>query len=268
LRAKKNLSQLLTAKRYSGKKTILFVVGCQRSGTTLMTGIFEKDFGTKVYGEFSPLSSRDAEHKIRLNPLDLVQCEIDRAKVPLVVSKPLVETQNTLKLLDFFPNSKALWMYRNYKDVALSNLKHFGMRNGINNLRPIVQSVPLNWRSENVSEVTREMVTTYFSEDMDPYDAAALFWVVRNRFFFELALDRRPTVMMCRYEDLVVNPTKNMRDVYRFLSCAYPSDDICRDIRAESSGKGAHIKLSPAIDLLCRELLGKLDVAYALSRSA
>jgi hypothetical protein len=137
------------------------------------------------------------------------------------------------------------------------------MRNGINNLRPIVQSVPLNWRSENVSETTREIVNKYFGEDMDPYDAAALFWVVRNRLFFELELDRRPTVMMCRYEDLVANPTKMMQGVYRFASCIYPSDGICGDVRSEANAKGAEIGLSPGIDLLCRELLEKLDVLNA-----
>lgn len=260
--AKKRIYQFFDPQGTGDKKAILFIIGCQRSGTTLMTDIFERDFATRVYGEYSKLSSHNRSRKIRLKPLHLVKEEIDKAKVPLVVVKPLVETQNTLKLLSYFDNSKALWMYRDYRAVALSRLQHWGMRNGINGLRAIVQNAPHNWRSENVSEQTRQIALNHFSEEMNPYDAAALFWLARNRLFFELNLDNHPDVMMCKYEDLVTRPKKIMRDLYKFVGCEYPSDEILADVHAESKQKSQSIELCPEVDQLCRELFKKLDAVY------
>ncbi len=244
------------------RKTILFITGCQRSGTTLALRIFERDLDAKIYGEFSELSSDDLQNKIRLNPLNSVKEVIDRDKVSLVALKPLVETQNLLKLLDYFQGSKALWMYRHYKDAAFSNLACFGIRTGINNLRPIVENESQNWRAENISENTRRIVLNHFSEDMNPYDAAALFWFVRNNLFFELNLDDNPNVIMCRYVDLVTSPLRIMKGIYEFIGNDFPGERITSEVHFSSVGKGKSITLSAPIDLLCMNLLKKLDGVY------
>jgi hypothetical protein len=100
-------------------KRIVFIFGCQRSGTTLMQQIFDKDFNTKVYGEFDAKvygeyseTGRSANGKhFRLKPLEEVKAVMDRDRARLIVAKPIVETQNALKLLAYFPGSKALFMY-------------------------------------------------------------------------------------------------------------------------------------------------------------
>ena len=253
----KGIYQKLSVKK-TDQKSILLILGCQRSGTSLMYWIFERDFDTKIYRESSELSSNDV-NKIRLNPLVSVQVAIDKHKVPLVVLKPLVESQRALMLLENLKGAKVLWMYRHYKDVASSNLKAFGIKNGINDLRPIVEKKPDNWRSEHISEYTRSIVLEHFSEDMNPYDAAALFWFVRNRLFFELNLDNNINVMLCRYEDLVAHPADVMQTVYKFVGCAYPGDQIDRDVHRQSIGKGDTTKLSPEIEKVCAELLAGLN---------
>ena len=247
---------------YDGhQKTILFIMGCQRSGTNLMLGVFQKDLSTRTYKEFSELSSDDPQ-QLRLNSLDSVKRAIDQDRVPLVVLKPLVESQNLSRLLDYFDGARALWMYRDFKDVASSNLALFGVQNGIHDLRPIVENRPQNWRSENVSENVREIVREHFSEDMNPYDAAALFWFARNSFFFELDLDKDPRVMMCKYEDLVTDPLDTMTRVYEFIGHDFPGEAITAMVHASSVGRGRSIKLSPEVDLLCREMLGRLNRVY------
>ena len=37
-------------------KTVLFIVGCQRSGTSMIHHLFRLDWDTVTYGEISPLS--------------------------------------------------------------------------------------------------------------------------------------------------------------------------------------------------------------------
>jgi hypothetical protein len=245
------------------RKTILFITGCQRSGTTLAIDIFERDLNTRVYGEFSKVFyDYSQQNKLRIKALSSVKEVIDGDRVPLVVLKPLVESQNLLKLLNYFQGSRALWMYRHYKDVASSNLKFFGAKNGIDNLRPIVENKSGDWRVENISEDTRATVLDHFSEDMDPYDAAALFWFVRNSLFFELNYVDNPNVIMCRYDDLIRNPFRIMKRIYEFIGCDFPGEKIITQVYSSSVGKGKCITLSSKVDLLCMNLLKKLDGVY------
>ncbi|MDL1979634.1 MAG: sulfotransferase domain-containing protein [Deltaproteobacteria bacterium] len=241
---------------------ILFIIGCQRSGTDLILRIFSRDLNTTVYNEGSILSFLEEPKEFRLRPFDSVKRIIEKNRAPLIILKPLVETQNILKLLSYFEGSKALWMYRHYKDVTMSNLKRFGVKNGINNLRPIIENEPQNWRSEYVPERVKKMVLNHFSEDMNPFDAAALFWVVRNSLFFDLNLDKHPDVMMCKYEELVSNPLRNVKKIYEFMSHDFPRDNIVAEVNSNSLGKGENIKLTPEIDRLCNELLEKLNASY------
>ena len=241
------------------EKTIVPILGIQRSGTSMLYWIFERDLATKVYRESSELSSQDKVEKIRLDPLPLVKKRFDRQRASLVVFKPLVESQLAHDLFDAIPGARALWAYRHYQDVASSNLKAFGMDNGVKDLQPFVRNDPANWRSQNSSEETREIIRSFFSEDMNPYDAAALFWWARCRLFFDLGLDSHPRVMLCRYEDLVTEPSLTMRRIYTFLGRQYPGDQIIRDVNPQSIGKGRTSKLSQDIESLCTDLLVRLD---------
>lgn len=243
-------------------KRILFIFGCQRSGTTLLQRIFDEDLDARVYGEFSEISQSGRTENVRLRRLEEVKSIIDRDRARLVVAKPIVETQNALKLLEFFAGSKALFPYRHYAAVVSSNLRLFGRMNGINNLRPIVNGESGNWRAEGLPQELRALVAARFRDGMNPYDAAALFWYLRNRFFFDLGLDRHPAVMPLRYEDLVRDPSGTIEGVYRFLGMDCPRAGAAL-VRGESSGRAKGIELSADIEQLCRELLGRLDRACA-----
>ncbi len=259
LRVYKDLVQKTGLARYDGPTTVVLIQGCQRSGTSLTYWIFERDFNAKIYRESSSLSSNDTAERLRLNPLDDVKAVVAAHNVPLVVLKPLVESQRAPELLEQFDGARVLWLYRHYQDVASSNLKAFGMDNGLNDIRPFVTGEPGNWRSENSSDETRAIIRRHFAEDMNPYDAAALFWFARNQLFFEQGLDDDPRAMLCRYEDLVTRPSEVMRRVYDFVDMPYPGDHIVQDVHPQSVGKGRTSRLSPEVDALCADLLDRLD---------
>jgi hypothetical protein len=146
--------------------------------------------------------------------------------------------------------------------VASSNLRLFGIKNGINDLRPIVENQPDNWRAEKVSDNTRKIILKYFSENMNPYDAAVLFWLARNHPLFELGLDKNPDVRVLRYEDLIMSPVESVSDIYGYLGQNFPGNKIIKEIHSYSIKKGRDIELSPEIDQLAHELLDRLDKAY------
>ena len=258
-RLKKEIYQRFFVPR-SSRKEILFIVGCQRSGTTMMTVLFQRDRSARLYRELSELSSRDREENLRFDPLDEVKRKIDRNRTGFVIAKPLVESQNVTKLLGHFEGSKAIWMVRHYEDVAASNMKMFGAETGISDLRPIVDGLgEKSWRSEKVTDETRRIVLDHFSEKMGNADAAALFWYVRNRFFFDQELGRNERVLLCRYEEMVSDPASFMRKIYRFLGRDYPGDRIVFDVHPRSVKKGKEIGLSPDIKTLCENLWTEMD---------
>ena len=262
---KKRLMQSLAANNAAPKK-ILFIVGCQRSGTTMMLRILERDRQSRVYGEFSELSL--GPNRTLLKPFAEVRKLIDRDPAPFVVVKPLVETQRLPELFEHFPEAKALWMYRHYKDVVSSNLKNFGEGNGVDDLRPIAQRDPANWRSSHASEEVQQIARRFFSEEMSPFDAAALFWYARNSLYFDMDLPNHPRVMISRYNDIVLDPRTKLSEIYRFVDRPFPDDIIRHDIQASSVGKGKAVDLTPEIEELCQQMLARLDQAYQASKSA
>ena len=259
-RAYKGMAQRLSGlSRREQDTDIVFIMGIQRAGTSLMYWVFERDMGVKVYRETSELTSGDALEHVRLNPLPDVKARLARDKAEMVVLKPLVESQRVHELIAAFPGAKVLWQYRHYQDVASSNLKAFGMDNGVKDLRPFIHDDPDNWRSQHSTAETRDTIRHFFREDMNPHDAAALFWWARSRLYFDLNLQSDPNVLLCRYEDLATDPAATMRHIYAFLGRPYPGDHIVRDVHPQSVGKGRVSRLSPEVDALCAELLARLD---------
>lgn len=242
---------------------VLMIVGCQRSGTALLSRLFDADRDCRVFGEFSALSSVGKDG-IRLNPLPDVAAVLSRVPAPLVVMKPLVETQRLRKLLNYFPDAKALFIYRRYADVATSDLGKFGPRNAIDNIRPIAAGDTHNWRSAGATPAVRAHIARFFSESMNPNDAAALFWFARNQLYFDLELAAHADVMLCRYEHLATEPSTLMRRIYDFAAVTCPDLWHTRQARSSSTGTGGSLELLPEVRALCEQLQTRLDAQYEL----
>jgi Sulfotransferase domain len=259
-RASKHLYQSVRW-RALDRPQLLFIVGCQRSGTTLMARLFDADRDCRVFNEFSVLSSAGKDG-IRLNPLPDVAAVVSRVPAPLVVAKPLVETQRVRTLLNYFPGAKVLFMYRRYADVASSDLKKFGQRNAIDNIRPIANGNTHDWRSAGASPAVRAHIARFYSESMSPNDAAALFWFARNQLYYDLELPGRAEVMLCRYENLTADPAAVMRRIYEFSGVACPDLSHTRQVHAGSVTKGKDLELHPEVRELCEQLQVRLDAQY------
>jgi hypothetical protein len=240
-------------------KTVLYIVGCQRSGTSMIHHLFRLDWDSVTYDEVSPLSSGDPVEGLRLNPLPEVKARILADRGPLVVCKPLVESQNLDVLLDLFPAARAIWMYRDYRAVALSSLQYFGRDTGHKDLAPIIAGDASNWRAEKLAPADRDVIRGLYAPDMDPHEAAALFWYARNSLFFSRGLATDPRITTCRYEDLVTRPAEIMAAAYRFLGHRYPGDRIVTDVFAGSGGRGRDLDLSAPVRDLCEGMLARLN---------
>ena len=243
---------------YPAERRTIIVLGCQRSGTSLMLDVFTEDLRTATFPEFSVLSGIGEDGGIRLRPLTEVSAHIERLRAPITVLKPLVESQHAPRLLAHLPNARAVWMFRGFESVAVSDLAYFGRHNGERNLRLLLTNDPPNWRAELVPESTRAVLDEHYAPDMSPYDAAALFWWARNRLFFDLGLDEHPDVFLCGYEALVAAPQRVMRSVYEFSGLEAPARDTTRRIHSSATHRRASSAISDDVKALCEELHARL----------
>jgi len=182
-----------------------------------------------------------------------------RCSGSLIVAKPLVESQRAGKFLDYFPESLAVWSYRHYREVVRSFVKLFD-RAGVNIMKKIIDGED-NWASESVSDESREVVLRFYRPDMSLNDAAALFWLVRNRLYFEQKLDEHPRVTTCRYSRLVTRPDETMRRIYAFVNLPYPGSHLVGGVHEDSRGLGRSLALDPEIETLCQSMWTRLNAA-------
>ena len=237
---------------------IVAILGCQRSGTTLLSRVLDSFTYTRTFGEFSSLSS-ECPNNIRLNALSDVKVTLGKVKAPLIVMKPLVESQNAISLLDTLENITAVWLYRNYLDVALSDLKKFPNTSGRGNLQPILDRDENNWRSQNVPKELVETVKAVYSDSLTELDCACLFWFVRNSLFFYQGLEKREDVVLWKYENLMFEPEKHFSQLSDKLKVNLLDYDFSKTFSKSSIKKESGTKLNVEVERLCQTLMTKLD---------
>ena len=242
----------------AGAQRVLLILGCQRSGTSLLSDLFDEDPRAVTFPEESALTRRGGA-RLRLRPLPEVARHLNRLRAPLVVLKPLAESQRAPELLAGLGGAKALWMYRDYRDVAASLVHTFGAENAVRDLARVLAGDPPSWRSELVPDETRGMLEPLYGPDIRPQDAAALFWWARNMLFFQLDLHERNDVRLLSYEALVERTDAVMGGVYDFLGLPLLSAGLDRAAHTRAVGRGHDVGLSPAVEELCRSLHGRLE---------
>lgn len=267
LRLRKRAHQLLKF-RPGADKPALFIVGCQRSGTSLIHHLLRLDFDTVTYDEESPLSAADPVEGLRWAPLPEVAARFRADRAAFIVAKPLVESQNLDRLLEAFPGSRALWMYRDFRAVARSNVAYFPAGTSHRDLAPIVDGEQANWRCERLGDDARALVASLYRPDLPAHDAAALFWFARNSLLFDRGLDRDPRVRLCRYEELLADPEGVMRCVYGFLGRPWPGARIVADVEPAPSRAPRPLDLEPDIARACNVMLARLDASPRITPPA
>ncbi len=245
---------------------VLFIVGCQRSGTTMLSRLLDRDLRSHSFDEQSKLSTHDPQRLV-WDSLEDVKWKLLGGNAPLVVAKPLVESHRIGELLDTVPNSRAVWMYRNPLDVVSSNLKRFGKDNGVSDIHPILENIS-DWRSAGCTENTRNVIRRLYHPDSinSLADAAALFWLSRNHLFFNQNLQADNRVIAVRYERFVKDPERGINGIYQFLNLESPSITISAKVSNSSVGKGSSIQISTPIKELCLQQLADLD-AVAITQN-
>jgi len=240
----------------------LIILGSQRSGTSILSSVIGELKDCKHFAETNVAINSDDRKEggqtIRLKKLEEVGeifKNINNKK--LIVFKPLVESQNTEELLDFFEDSIAFWTYRNYRDVIASNLKKWDKPTAKIYFGPIINKSSLNWRSENLTDKCYDIFNTFYDPEMTSADATALFWLLRNQLFFEQKLENNKNVSLINYESLVNDGNYLQAKLDRHkIDIVVKQEE--HKFNKKSLKKGSEIILSKLIIDACEEMYARL----------
>lgn len=258
VRARKYLWQRVRLSRTSDRR-VVFVVGCQRSGTNMLMRAIDRSPLTWIYNEGTNAAFAD----YRLRPTPVIERLVQRSPAPTVVFKPICDAHLTDRLIEQHRDARAVWIYRDYADVCNSMVALWG-----DHEKEIVRQITerrwgaLGWRGERLSASTIQVMDRLYHEGLTSAEGAALVWYMRNRFFFELGLMEDRRVRLARYEDLVASPSRTFSSCFAFLDCPFDAAFVS-DVVSSSVRKQARPHLAPAIEALCGELLARLDREYA-----
>jgi len=232
-----------------GKSAPVFLVGCGRSGTSMLVWQMEKSWQVELYNEDHPA----AFDVYRLREFEVIEALVQRSQAPFTLLKPILDTVQTPTLLSHFPGSKAIFAFRYYTDVINSSLKKFGTYNRINHVR--------GWMEEDFAEFavapppveTQAFIRSLWQEDLSPQEGAALYWLFYNRLYYDLGLNEDGRVHLVCYEQLVTEPRIQFEAIVSFLGAEF-EEQMVEGIFASSINKNDAPILNEQIQTACDQL--------------
>jgi hypothetical protein len=242
-----------------GGATAVLLVGLQRSGTNMVVRGLERAPEFEVYNENHPA----AFDRFRLRPDGDVRALVQASRHPYVLLKPLCDAHRTVELLEALRTRsapRALWVYRSVDGRARSAVAKFGDHN-LQVLRELAAGRGRDrWQAQGLSRDSLELMEHLDWSGVDALSAAALFWYVRNRLYFELGLYDRRDVLLVSYDAMVADPAAEMRRICAYLGFPY-HQGLVTGIRARPPATAPPTGIHPQIGARCAELTNRLEAA-------
>ncbi len=243
-----------------GRAMPVWLLGVQRSGTNMLVRGLETAPEFQVHNE----SDRRAFRRFRLRPDHELAALVFSSRHQYVLFKPLCDSHRAAELLDRMPvlvAGRAIWAYRDVDGRARSAVAKFGDAN-LRVLREIAAGPSRRWQAQRLSPDSLELLSSFDYDAMTPADAAALFWYVRNRLFFELGLDRRADVVLSSYDAMLRSPATAMRALCAFLGMAW-RPELTAGIAPRAGHELPRLRIDARIRERCDHLTGALDATAA-----
>jgi hypothetical protein len=235
----------------------VFVVGAQRSGTRLPLQLIDQAPETATFSEGVTPFFDD----VFLEPLDRIEELGLQNPASIIALKPICETHRVHELLDRFPSSKAIWIFRNYVDTARSASVKWTSGKEVLKRLARRELPPGDWRAGGVSNERLRDIESLYRDDMSLYEANAVLWYVRNALFFDLGANERSEILLVRYEDLVANRPESIARIFTFIGSPVPAEATSA-IRDSSRPRRPDPDLAAPIKERCEALHARLLAHY------
>jgi hypothetical protein len=238
------------------ERRVVLIFGCQRSGTTMLQQTFlDRSWRLLILEEHDRrlVGPGHEPEETTWQEYSTVLGRIRRLPFEVVAAKPLVESASATALMDAAGAVKAVWMVRDFREVARSNVSRFGVDNPYRDLEPIRSRDALDWRYRGVTEETWETVTTLLKRGLTPFDAAALFWWTRNQLYFDQRLWEDDRIRILRYERACNQPDEVIQSLSDHIGLELPLGSIVPRVRAQPFPRET-TQLDPDVEQLCKKL--------------
>jgi sulfotransferase family protein len=236
----------------------VFIVGPQRSGTTMLMDVFHLHPDTDVFDEArrSPVYL-----DFRVRSIATLKDSIDRSTKRFACYKIICDSHILPIFLEALPSAKVIWSYRGVTDNANSALKKFP--HATRAIRLVCDGKPGGgWFAEGVSAEVAAVLRALPLTELSELDYACLAWWARNHLFFELGVEKLAQVRLLRYESLVQEPVDVLRRLFEWVGLSW-SNPVCRFIHSRSVRQTDLSRLHPAVASLCGDLEQRLDAVNA-----
>lgn len=235
---------------------LILILGCQRSGTTLIERIFRTDLDSVVFGEYCELTI--ASDRTVWQPLDKVQSTIASCNAKYAVAKPLFESNRAVELLAYFTTASVIWMFRDPTYVVHSMKKKWDDQ-FFEISRKVESDEEGHWRCESlIDEIEAE---AHSNPTLD--ERYALFWKKRNEIAFVKGLDKDERVLFLNYETLVKYPEYCIEIIMRKASGCGVWRFFHTDANIDSLRKSLSLNISDQTQKDCQTLYERLNALSA-----
>jgi hypothetical protein len=242
---------------------VVFVVGAQRSGTRLPLEVFDQSPQISTFSE----GTDPFFDGVLLRPLPRVEALIHRSASPVIALKPICETHRTNELLDRFPASRAVWIFRHFEDTVNSATLKWNSGRAVVRRLARREFGEREWRAGGLTEEKLRLAASVYHEGMSEHEANAFMWYLRNALFFELRANERNDVLLVRYEDLVAEPHEYFARIFAFIGVPVPIGALAA-IRRSARPSRPFPHIAPAIRQLCEDTHRRLLAHYSRQRRA
>lgn len=233
----------------------VFIIGTQRSGTNMLMNMLDMSLDVYTYNEDNATAFKNYRIRDRLTREKL----LNRAHCKWIAFKPICDLQHSVELLDSHTGSKAIWIFRDYRDVANSAIKLWGREQYDHIERLVTQDDCSHWFCESVGSDVREVMRHFYERGISDHEAGVLKWYVRNHWFFSQDLvNREDQVLLVNYEHLVTDSAAVGQRVFDFLGIEFHSPFVHKIHRA-SVRKDSFPEINQEIESLCRQLMDRLE---------
>ena len=259
-----NLFKFLPMKSNS---KIIFIFGCQRSGTTMTGKVLGYSPFVNAYGEgdLPYFNQKDEPNHLRLVDSKTIKKLIEKEKSKFTLLKPLYDSQIASNLLCLFPNSKGIWIFRHYLDVVDSHIKYYkNSHDGISYSKDLFLRKNVSWKNQNMSIKTHELINKFSSKKINSATGYALFWIARNSVY-NLIKDNA-NMMLVNYESIISKPFEEFGKIFSFLEVPFKKTYVA-SVHSKAVNKKIDFEIDPEVSAICDDMYNRLIQETYLSVS-
>lgn len=230
---------------------LIFVLGYGRSGTSIVIRLLNHFTQIDAHGETSKYFMSNYE-------IDLERFGqyLKDNKFKHIALKPILNSFKGKDFLSLYPNSKIIWMVRNYEDVIHSALKKFGDRVALSLKEYVLHDEGNGWLAKSLPDREKKIIKEMNTEKFLIEDWMALVWWSVNHYMIAEELYKDEKFLLVRYEDLLSNPEKTLD---RILShCEIKNKSLSKYINNSSPKKAKGLKLNSQVMSMCENLKNKI----------